>query len=369
VMVTADYMRGEHPSLPGRQPAAILCRRHPHTGVTLPVHRNGYSFCMRRPKQPKPRRAGAKSEGTPRLVIPPDTDATFEIVRRRKRPMSRALLHARAHEAVTDLIWATCRWGRRDWSLDDYRFLVFSTDPSGDVHLYVQFWSEPQEAVIWEVSSGRWNPPADKVMAGAPTEYVERLGFAIGGQAENFQREIRIRRHRDAAQAARVVLDIFHDAFGYRGLTPIAGQLVSDSRGDLQRVHDSFTPEDLCKTAARLGWTPRLHEDVDREDDGPVVIDLHRGQARAQIVLSARVPGERLYQSALVDVGDPLPPDEAATRVALQGTPELLEHAPMRVGRALHFAGGVTADWLLTQVAAALRMAETMRSAASRRVH
>jgi hypothetical protein len=29
----------------------------------------------------------------------------------------------------------------------------------------------------------------------------------------------------------------------------------------------------------------------------------------------------------------------------------------MRVGRTLYFAGGVTADWLLTQVAEALRMA------------
>jgi hypothetical protein len=293
---------------------------------------------------------------------------SFEILRPRKRPLSRAGLQARAGEAVTDLIWAVCRWGR-GWTLGEYRFVVFSTDPSEDVNLYVQFWSEPQEEVCWEVCSGKWNPPADEVMAGAPSEYVERLGFTIGGGAENFQRDVWIRRRRDAVQAATVVLDIFYDAFGYRGLTSIDGHLVSESHGEMQRVHGALTPEDLCKTAARLGWIPRLRESGDQQNESAAVIDVQRGRARAQLVLSARVPGQRGYQSAFVDVGDPLPPDEARTRVALEGTPAFLEHAPMRVGRTLHFAGGVTADWLLTQVAAALAMAQPVLPTRSRHVH
>ena len=203
---------------------------------------------MRRPKQTHARTAGTKTQRAADIVIPPDTDASFEILRPRKRPLSRAGLQARAGEAVTDLIWAVCRWGR-GWTLGEYRFVVFSTDPSEDVNLYVQFWSEPQEEVCWEVCSGKWNPPADEVMAGAPSEYVERLGFTIGGAAENFQRDVWIRRRRDAVQAATVVLDIFYDAFGYRGLTSIDGHLVSESHGEMQRVHGAFTPEDLCKTA------------------------------------------------------------------------------------------------------------------------
>jgi hypothetical protein len=301
-------------------------------------------------------------------VIPPDAHATFEILRRRKRPLSKPGLHARAHETVTELIWATCRWGR-GWTLGEYRFLVFNTRPSDKVQLYVQFWSEPQEPVLWEVSSGEWNPPADKFMAGAPTEYVKRLGFEIGGQAKNFQREIQIRRRRDASHAARAVLDIFYDAFGYRGLMPIEAEVGSDSRGDLQWVHQAFTPEDLCKTATRLGWTPRIHENVEGDDDDPVVIELRRGDARAQIVLSARVPNQRLYGSAFVDLGEPLPRDVAGTREALAQTAGLPDAAPMRLGRTLYFAGGVTADWLLTQVAAALRMARTVRPVAAPRVH
>ena len=87
------------------------------------------------------------------------------------------------------------------------------------------------------------------------------------------------------------------------------------------------------------------------------------GAGRARSSCSALAcQGQPGYQSAFVDVGDPLPPDAARTRVALEGTPAFLEQAPMRVGRTLHFAGGVTADWLLTQVASALALAQPVLS-------
>jgi len=324
---------------------------------------------MCRSNRAKRRTKDTKTTRAPDVVIPPGAAGTFQVLQSRKRPATRAALQALAGKAVAELIWATCRWRHSEWTLGDFRFLVFSTNQSRRVQLYIQFWSEPEEEVCWEVCSGKWNPPADQAMAGAPSEYVERLGFEIGGEAENFQRYVWIRRRRDAEQAARVVLDIFYDAFGYRGLTSIDGQVVSDSHGDLQRVFNSFTPEDLCKTASRLGWSPHLHEPVDDDDDRLAVIDLQRGNARAQIVLSAPVPAYRRYQSALIDVGDPLPADEAATRAALEGTPELLDAAPMRVGRTLNFSGGDTADWLLTQVAAALQLTETVRVRTVQRVH
>jgi hypothetical protein len=75
------------------------------------------------------------------------------------------------------------------------------------------------------------------------------------------------------------------------------------------------------------------------------------------MVFRARVPRQRLHGCAFVDLGDPLPTDEAATRLSLLRMPDLIEHAPIRVGPTLYFADGVTADWLLPQVAEALRMA------------
>ena len=306
--------------------------------------------------------------GAQRPVIPADTDATFEILRARRRPLSRAALQARAGEAVTDLVWATCRWGH-NWALGEYRFIVFTTDPSEDVQLYVQFWSEPQAPVCWEVCSGRWNRPADTVMAGPPTQYPERLGFAIGGKAENFQRHLSVQRRRDVTPVGRMVLDIFYDAFGYRGLTSIDGHLVSSTHADMAPVHGSFTPEDLCKTARRLGWTPRLQAVGEDGAEETAVIDLLRGRRAGAAVLTARVPDTRFYQSAFLDLGDPLPPEEARLRASLQGTSAFLEHATMRVGRTLHFAGGVTADWLLTQLGLALTMAQGVAGLTTQQVH
>ncbi len=362
----------------GRPTAPSIARgaRRRHGGdpkaqvrVTSPVPCVVYDLCMRRPKQTHARTAGTKTQARGRHGDPLRyTDANFEILRARKRPLSRAGLQARAGEAVTDLIWAVCRWGR-GWTLGEYRFVVFSTDPSEDVNLYVQFWSEPQEEVCWEVCSGKWNPPADEVMAGAPSE-IRRAPWLHDRRRG---RELPARRldspparcgaggHGGAGHLRRRV--------GYRGLTSIDGHLVSDSHGEMQRVHGAFTPEDLCKTVARLGWIARLRESRDQENESAAVIDVQRGRACAQLVLSARVPGQRGYQSAFVDVGDPLPADEARTRVAMERTPAFLEHAPMRVGRTLYFAGGVTADWLLTQVAAALAMAQPVLPTRSRHVH
>ena len=67
-------------------------------------------------------------------------------------------------------------------------------------------------------------------MARAPGAYVKRLGFLIGGEAENVWRDAPPPRHRDAARVAATVLDIFHDAFGYRGVAPIHAHSSCRSR-------------------------------------------------------------------------------------------------------------------------------------------
>ena len=74
----------------------------------------------------------------------------------------------------------------RGCPLSDHRFVVFSIDIAPKVQAYLQFWSEPGEPVKWEVSSGRWSPPADKWLAGERSRRIAGFGFEIGGQAENF---------------------------------------------------------------------------------------------------------------------------------------------------------------------------------------
>jgi hypothetical protein len=59
-------------------------------------------------------------------------------------------------------------------AIGDHKFVCFSIDVARETRMYVQFWSEPLEPVLWEVSSGKWNRPADKWLAGERSERVVR---------------------------------------------------------------------------------------------------------------------------------------------------------------------------------------------------
>ena len=47
------------------------------------------------------------------------------------------------------------------------------------------------------------DPPADNWLGGERSQRIEALGFVIGGEAENFQREVRIESGGDIARIAR----------------------------------------------------------------------------------------------------------------------------------------------------------------------
>ena len=126
--------------------------------------------------------------------------------------MTRAELARRLTPLLSRWIAAACLWDDTG-AIGDRRFLVFSIDPAPEVQVYVQFWSEPGEPVLWEVSSGRWNPPADQWLAGERSRRIEALGFVIGGEAENYQRHVDIRSRAHARRLARAVVDVLVDGF------------------------------------------------------------------------------------------------------------------------------------------------------------
>ena len=288
-----------------------------------------------------------------RLVIPRGTVATMQIRPPGKAPLTKNDLTTGIAWTIADLVAATCLWKDEGWQIGDYRFMVLSVHPAKGVELYVQFWSEPLEPVLWEVSSGRANPPADQVMAGEPSAYVRRLGFRLAGQARNFRREVAMATRRDATRVAAEVVDILYDAFGYRGRPPIHVRLGYEGRSEVKPVYDAFTPQDLCKVLARLGCDAEICRPVRRT---PVVIDVRRASdIRAELVLGDRVPHQNLYRSAFLSVGAPGEEDAVVVQQAIGA--ELLEKAPMRTGVTLHFEGGVTIDWVAGRLVYGLDLA------------
>lgn len=133
-------------------------------------------------------RGPRKQSGGQAAVLPPSplllgADVTKTILAQRTRSMTRQELHSALDGPVSAWADAACALSNAGWSLGGYRFVVFSTDVSARVQVYVQLWSEPLELVSWEVSSGRWNPPADKWLAGERSDRISAFGFEIDGRA------------------------------------------------------------------------------------------------------------------------------------------------------------------------------------------
>ena len=121
-----------------------------------------------------------------------------------RKPMDRRDLHVALEPILRAWIRAACTWDTL--AIGDYRFVVFAIDVAPETQVYVQLWSEPFEPVLWEVSSGRWNPPADEWLAGDRAARIEAAGFTIGGNAENYHREVLVKTAADIAALAKAVV-------------------------------------------------------------------------------------------------------------------------------------------------------------------
>jgi hypothetical protein len=194
----------------------------------------------------KTSRSRLRSRGTRKNDIEPVSIARGEslervIFRGSRHAMSRRDLHVALEPIVRAWIRAACSWD--SLAIGDYRFVIFSIDVAPETQVYVQFWSEPMEPVVWEVSSGKWNPPADEWLAGDRARRIEAMGFAIGGNAENYHREIDPDTPADIAAAAKAVVNIFYSGFDYRGTRPIIARMEYQGRSQPNATYDSFTPE------------------------------------------------------------------------------------------------------------------------------
>ena len=79
-----------------------------------------------------------------------DLPDTYLLLPASKRPQTRAQLMKALVPRVKTLLTEVCLWDD-EWEVGDYRFGVISYDLPGDVHVFFQFWSEPDDAAMWEI--------------------------------------------------------------------------------------------------------------------------------------------------------------------------------------------------------------------------
>jgi Putative bacterial sensory transduction regulator len=253
------------------------------------------------------------------------------------------------HRALSAHLWMTCCWSD-DGSgskIGDFNYLVVSVAPDVDTRLYVQFWSEPGERVLTEVGSGEWCPGAIRYIGPAQRKALEARGYALGGRARNYEKELVIDSTAAAEAAALEVLQIFLEVFAYRGQWRLDIERHRGERADHDPVYTGVIPDDFAKVAARAG----CHATVTNSDDTPLVA-LTRGRRAFLAFMGWRVPGQNLYSlvalQAEVALKRPVS-EEAISRV--NSTMRFVkvwrtDSRAVRLHMPLVLDGGVTAAWL-----------------------
>jgi hypothetical protein len=251
---------------------------------------------------------------------------------------------------LTARLWATCGWAKRPgagrWKVGDYNFLVAEVCPDPECSLYVQFWSEPQAAVIAEVSSGEWNPGALKYLRAVQKERLQALGYAVGHQSSNFRKEVRVRSSADAEALASETLGIFFEVFGYRGQWPLEVNRHRGERAEHAPVYSSLTPEDVARLAALVGIEVEI-----REDPHPVA-RLRRGKRTFLARFDGNRPGTSSFPVVTLQASfeSPLAIPAAKVRRITRALPFVrvarAGRQELRLAMPLRLDGGVTAEWM-----------------------
>ena len=253
------------------------------------------------------------------------------------------------HRALSAQLWTTCCWSEdgSGWKIGDFNYLVVSVAPDADTSLYVQFWSEPRERVLTEIGSGEWCPGAIRYIGPAQRKALDARGYALGGRARNYRKELVIDSAAAAEAAALEVLQFFFEVFGYRGQWRLEVERHRGERADRDPVYTSVTPDDFAKLAVRAG----CHATVTKGGDTPLV-SLTRGRRGFLAFMGWRVPGQSLYSlvalQAELTLKQPVS-DEAISRV--NSTLQLVkvwrtDRRTVRMHMPLVLNGGVTAAWL-----------------------
>ena len=209
------------------------------------------------------RREKRQAASTRRLPVdvqcPPRTGGVGSsvLVEPTRRKLSPDETRAAAIPAVEAAVSEVCRWGAlgEDWTVGDYRFLIFEFWPAKGDCLYVQLWTEPDEPVVVEACSGAWAPPARKYIRAPQRTALRALGYEVGGRARNFEKQRTVTSPRDARALARELVDILVDVFGYRGRQPLVMKYCAGGRSHREPVFDGLVIEDMTRMLAIAGIT------------------------------------------------------------------------------------------------------------------
>jgi hypothetical protein len=276
--------------------------------------------------------------------------------------------------ALAERLWATCRWPDSmsdGWKMGDYNFLILSIAPEADAQIYIQFWSEPHEPVLIEVSSSEWSPGTLKNVGQPQRQLLSGLGFEVGGRSRSLHKQVEISSPAQAGTVAREALQILYEAFGYRGQWPLELRHHECQRADVAPTHRSVTPQDFAKLAQGAGFQAAVASDEKPEDVRFVM--LCRGPWKSVAILDGRVQDTNLYSLITLQTTLPSPVTDAAIHelnARMRFVTVSRRQERVLIQMPISLLGGVTAEWIvqaLDQWVDSCRQSEATRQKSQRR--
>jgi hypothetical protein len=261
--------------------------------------------------------------------------------------------------SLTHLIRQATDWGEApedESRLGDFRFLILSLPTSDGIDPYVQLWSEPRGNVIIEVGPGdRPDPKLQEFANGIREELLDR-GFEIGGNANNFRKELPLPTGADAARFAREMISIVVDVLGYDGIADLGCRFEQSSCLSEGHVLSGISRYTLRVLLEAWGLRPTIPAE---ETD---VLEARNLYQKIQVQLFCpQAQRKNHFWEVHCSASVTLRPDRAAALVdKVNGRPYLLKayslaggtetEQEVRLTQGINLAGGVTPNHIRDQM-------------------
>ncbi len=275
------------------------------------------------------------------------------------QPQSRERIFDIVMPSLTHLIRQATEWGEApedENRLGDFRFLILSLPMRDGIDPYVQLWSEARGNVIIEVGPGDRPDPKLQAFADAIRSTLLDRGFEIGGNANNFRKNLPLLSGAETARFAREMIAIVVDVLGYDGTADLGCRFEQSSYLSEGHILNGISRHALRVLLEAWGLRPTIPAE---ETD---VLEARNLYQKIQVQLfcpQARRKNHywEVHCSAFVT----LRPDRAAALVdKVNGRPYLLKayalaggtetEQEVRLTQGINLAGGVTPNHIRDQI-------------------
>ncbi|MEI6559218.1 MAG: YbjN domain-containing protein [Rhodospirillaceae bacterium] len=191
----------------------------------------------------------------PREQIQPDpaqrpSHASGALFERQDQPVAAATIVDVCGGLIAGHLERLTDWAGSGWKAGDFNQYVVAATVDTGLELILTLSSEPQEDVHWRVAAGS----PGTILGRERREHLARFGFLAAAEGGRWDRDIRISSPREAAAAARDLLALLTEIFGYDGQAALTFTLARGQRAEPGLLYRTLGPDDLRRLLHGWGY-------------------------------------------------------------------------------------------------------------------